>query len=239
MSTITVTPTGAGVEGMILGLPWFIWGFVVLGLVVLFSNAIWIWYWWTMGPVSGYFRAARTNSDLGIVALKSGRMRFYAMDYVAGIFNAVGLPLSWIQRSPDSHRFGAVNAKIFLDTWGIATDPKLQAAVKVVVLEWNETHEDEQIANYADLYNLIKAGRIDDPILMPAVCEVPLYEVERYLPHIGAGDLEGHIAERVAEETDDLKTGAWPGWMKALIAIEVVIVIIVCTVYLLGGSGGA
>ncbi|MFA5408236.1 MAG: hypothetical protein WC343_05635 [Bacilli bacterium] len=224
---------------MILGLPWFIWGFVVLGLVVLFSNALWIWYWWTMAPVSGYFRAARTNSDLGIVALKSGRMRFYAMNYVAGIFTAVGLPLSWIQRSPDSHRFGAVNAKIFLDTWGIATDPKLQAAVKVVVLEWNETHEDEQIADYADLYDLIKAGRIDDPILMPAVCEVPLYEVERYLPHIGAGDLEGHIAERVAEETDDLKTGAWPGWMKALIAIEAVVVVIVCTVYLLGGSGGA
>ena len=237
MSTITVTPTGAEVGGMILGLPWFIWGFVVLGLVILFSNALWIWYWWTMGPVSGYFRASRTGTDLGIVCLKSGRMRFYAMDYVAGIFNAVGLPLSWIQRSPDSHRFGAVNAKIFLDTWGIATDPKLQAAVKAAILDWNETHtESEQIADYKDLYDLIKAGKIADPILMPAVTEVPLYEIERYLPHIGAGDLEGHIAERVAEETDDLKTGSWPGWMKALVAVEIGICLIMGVIYLFGGK---
>ena len=237
MSTITVTPTGAEVGGMILGLPWFIWGFVVLGLVILFSNALWIWYWWTMGPVSGYFRASRTNTDLGSVCLKSGRMRFYAMDYVAGVFNAVGLPLSWSQRPPDSHRFGAVNAKIFLDTWGIATDPKLQAAVKAAILDWNETHtESEQIADYKDLYDLIKAGKIADPILMPAVTEVPLYEIERYLPHIGAGDLEGHIAERVAEETDDLKTGSWPGWMRALDAEEIGICLIKGVIYLFGGK---
>ncbi len=236
MTTITVTPTAT--TGLILGIPWYIWGFIALLLVILLSNALWIWYWWTMGPVSGYWRASRTNTDLGILCLKSGRMQFHAMDYVAGIFNSVGLPLSWIQRSPDSHRFGAVNAKVFLDTWGIATDPKLQVAVKTTVTEWNETHDDdEQITEYSDLYDLIRSGQIDDPILMPAVAEVPLYEIERYLPHIGAGDLEGHIAERVAEETDDLRPGAWPGWMKALIAIEIVICIIMAIVYLLGGSG--
>lgn len=235
MTTISVTPTGG--TGLILGIPWSIWGFVALGLALLISNALWIWYWWTMGPVSGYWRASRTNTDLGILCLKSGRMQFHAMNYVAGIFNAVGLPLSWIQRSPDSHRFGAVNAKIFLDCWGISTDPKLQTAVKTAVTEWNETHDDEQITAYSDLYNLIRAGQISDPILMPAVAEVPLYEIERYLPHIGAGDLEGHIAERVAEETDDLRSGSWPGWMKAFIAIEIVVCVIMAIVYLLGGSG--
>lgn len=237
MSTVSVYATGAATEGMILGLAWYWWVFVAFIIALMISNGLWIWYWWTMGPVSGYFTAARSGQDLGITVMRSGRMRFYAMKYVAGVFNAIGLPLSWIQRSPDSHRFGAVNAKIFMDTWGVAVDPKLQVAVKTIVSDWNGTHdEDEQITNYDDLMKLIKNGTIDDPVLIPAVSEVPLFEIERYLPHIGAGDLEGHIAERVAEETDDLKTSAWPGWMKVLIAVEIVICICMGAVYLLGGG---
>lgn len=236
---VSVYPTGAA-EGMILGLAWYWWAFVAFGVILLLSNGGWIWYWWTMGPVNGYWTASRTGSDLGVLVERSGRMKFKAMDYVAGVFTAVGLPLSWIQRSPDSHRFGAVNAKIFLDTWGIAIDPKLQTAVKTAVIDWNEAHdEEEQIANYGDLMDLLKAGKIDDPVLIPAVSEVSLFEIERYLQRIGAGDLEGHIAERVAEETDDLKTSSWPGWMKALIAVEMVICAIMAVVYIFGGGGGA
>lgn len=234
---VSVYSTGA-TEGLIMGLYWYWWVFIVLILILMISNILWFWYWWCMGPCSGYWRALRSNGDLGLLGMRSGRLQFEAMDYVAGVFNDIGIPMSWIQRSPDSFRFGALNSKIFMDTWGIATDPKIQQGIKVIVNDWNKSHpENDQIADYQDLFDRVKDGKIDDPITIPAVFEVPLYEIERFLQKIGPGDLEGHISERVQEETDEMKGSEWPRWMKVLIILECVIFGTMAMVYLLfGGS---
>ena len=54
MSEVVVT-AAAEMPGYVLGLPWFIWAFVVLGVIIVFSNALWVWYWYTMGPTGGLF----------------------------------------------------------------------------------------------------------------------------------------------------------------------------------------
>ncbi|MDD3527647.1 MAG: hypothetical protein PHX39_11925 [Bacteroidales bacterium] len=232
MSEIDVVATE--MPGYILGLPWFIWVFVVLGVIILLSNALWVWYWYTMGPVGEYWQAIRKSKTLGILLTKGGKLRFVATEYVAGIMRSLDLKLSWMIRSPDAWQLGTVPSKVLIDMWGIGADPRLLVAVKTAIGTYNEEHPDAKIETYKDLYEKIKHKEIDDPILIPAVCEVPIYEIERYLPHVGAGDLEGHIAVRVAEEVDDLKGKEWPAWMKAFVLIEMAVIAFGGIIYLLG-----
>lgn len=232
MSEVVVTATE--MPGYILGLPWFIWAFVALGVIILLSNGLWVWYWWTMGPVGAYWKAARSGDPLGILLTKGGKLRFVATDYVSGVMRSLDLKMSWIIRSPDAWQLGAVPSKLLIDMWGIGADPRLLVAVKTAIGTWNEEHPDAKIETYKDLYELVKQKKIADPILIPAICEVPIYEIERYLPHIGAGDFEGHIASRVAEEVEDLKGTEWPAWMKAFILIQVAVIAFGGIIYLLG-----
>ncbi|MDD3552207.1 MAG: hypothetical protein PHH39_08580, partial [Methanothrix soehngenii] len=181
MSEVVVTATAAP-GGLVLGLPWFIWAFVALGVIILISNALWVWYWWTMGPVGAYWKAVRKNEALGILMTKGGKLRFVATEYVAGVMRSLDLKMSWMIRSPDAWQLGTVPSKLLIDLWGIGADPRLLVAVKTAIGTWNEEHPDNQIETYKDLYDKVKRKEIADPILIPAVAEVPIYEIERYLP---------------------------------------------------------
>lgn len=235
---------------MILGLPWYIWGMVGLGFMIFLLIIVLMMYWYMMGPCRSYFKAQLNGEDITLFAQKSGKLKFMRSDYLQGVFNAMDLPLSWIQRSDDSFRFGKCMAKLVTDMTGICTEPSLNQAIKTWVYEWNERelrkeiyykqqgyeYTPELVTGYGDLYEMIKSGRVDDPVVMPAVFEVPLWQIERYLAHIGPGDLEGHIAARVAEEAEKADSEAWPAWMKAFIAIEIGIVIVAIVAYMLGGA---
>ncbi len=215
----------------ILGLPWFIWAMVGMGVGMMVLLGVFIMYWWMMGPCRAYFRAQWNNEDLTILASKQGKLQFKRAKYVTGIFNAIDLPLSWIQRSEEAYRLGKCMAKVVTDTSGIATEPTIYQAIKTVIYEWNErelnrerylasqgeTYEPELICEYYDLVKLIKDGKIDDPVVIPAIFEVPLYQVKNYLAHIGPGDLEGHIRVRVMEEMEKEDPTAMPMWAKVFI----------------------
>jgi hypothetical protein len=224
---------------MILGLPWYDWAFLGFGVILMFVIALFIYYWYKMGPCQEYFTAARNGYDLGFLCMKGGKAKLKALKYIAGMFNGVGLPLSWIQRSPDSFRFGEVNAKVIMDQWGITVNTQIQEAVKTAIEEWNNDHIDEagnpyqQITCYRDLIELIRAGQIDDPILTPAVCEVPLFEIINYLQQIRAADLEAHVSERVSEEVEDRTGQGWPMWMKIFIGCQLGIIMLCVGLYMI------
>jgi hypothetical protein len=232
---IIAQPVG---ESMILGLPWYIWGFVGMGFIMMLIVMVFIFYWYSMGPVRDYFGAQQRGEDIALFLRKSGRMSIKRVKYVTGVFNAIGLPLSWIQRSDDSFRLGKCSAKVVCDTTGIASEPTINQAIKVAVAEWNDKEFRRQeryaeggkiytprlITDYYDLYHMIKNGEIDDPVVIPAIFEVPHWEIERYLAHIGSGDLEGHIAQRVAEAMQKADSTAFPGWFwPAIIIIGLVL----------------
>lgn len=212
----------------ILGLPWYMWAMVGLGIGIMGALGLFVVYWYMMGPCRAYFRAQWSNQDLALLGSKQGKLQFKGVKYVTGIFNAVGIPLSWIQRSKESYRFGKCNAKLVTDTNGICSEPAILQAIKVAVVEWNERelmreaycqtrgeeYAPELICDYYDLVKLIKEKKITDPLVIPSVFEVPLHEVEHYLAHIGPGDLEGHIAVRVMEEMEKEDPTALPMWAK-------------------------
>lgn len=212
----------------ILGLPWYMWAMVGLGIGIMGALGLFVVYWYMMGPCRAYFRAQWSNQDLALLGSKQGKLQFKGVKYVTGIFNAIDLPLSWIQRSKESYRFGKCNAKLVTDTNGICSEPAILQAIKVAVVEWNERelmreaycqtrgeeYAPELICDYYDLVKLIKEKKITDPLVIPSVFEVPLHEVEHYLAHIGPGDLEGHIAVRVMEEMEKEDPTALPMWAK-------------------------
>ncbi len=245
-----LVPTGAAYGPMmILGLPWYIWAIVGLFVALMIAVGVFIWYWWSMGPCKAYSQATRNGTDLGILGMKSGRMKFVNLDYLTGVFRELNLKLSWLQRSKESWRFGAVNAKIVCDMWGIATEPKIQQAVKTAVLEHNAAekvaedtaalsgfdYKPDYITDYGSLYAAVCEGKISDPVLIPAVYEVPVWEVRHFLAEIGPGDLNGHVDARLAQEKGTDKTAM--DVMKIWMPVMMVALLIVVAVYLLFGSG--
>ena len=118
----------------ILGLPWYMWAMVGLGIGIMGALGLFVVYWYMMGPCRAYFRAQWSNQDLALLGSKQGKLQFKGVKYVTGIFNAVGIPLSWIQRSKESYRFGKCNAKLVTDTNGICSEPAILQAIKVAVV---------------------------------------------------------------------------------------------------------
>lgn len=233
-----IAVTAVDNSGLILGMPWYIWALFGLALMLMLSNIFWFWYWWVMGPVGDYFKSTRTHEPLGILLTKGGKLRFIAMEYIAGVMKSSGLDMSWIIRSPDAWQLGSVPAKLFLDMWGIGADPKMLVAVKTAVDNYNSDKEDsDRIKTYEDLVDAIKDKKIENPVLIPAVCEVPLYELSRYLPAVGAADLEGHISKRVADRVEAIEGTKWPMWMKAFIVVQIAILITFGIIYVFAGGG--
>lgn len=234
---------------MIFGLAWYIWGFVACGVVIMALLGVFAWYYFTMAPVNSYFWSAWANEDVGIFLRLSGRMSLRPLKYLTGIFNDKRYPLSWIQRGDSTFRLGKCSAKIITDMTGIATEPELNMAIKTWVAEHNDaelkkqadayfngdTYAPRMVLDYYDLYEMVKNGEVDDPVVIPAVYEVPLWEIQRYLAHIGSGDLEGHIATRIEEDKEEERDAdkKMPGWMWLFIAVEVIILIPIALIMLM------
>jgi len=246
MADIAVVPIQ-----IIGGLPWFIWAMAALGFGLVMVIGGFILYWYMMGPCRAYFRAQMRGDDITLLGQKSGRLQFRGADYVTGVLNNIDLPLSWIQRSNESYRFGKCMAKVVHDSYGICSEPTILQGIKETVYNWNELelnrmsyyhqqgqeYEPDLITCYDDLYKKVTSGDIEDPVAIHSVFEVPLNDIQQYLAHIGPGDLEGHISVRVAEEMESADSEAWPSWMKAFIMIEIAVVVMVIAAYILRGGG--
>jgi len=240
---LTAQPVAAQ-EPIIMGMPqsYFLLMCLLITIIMIMGFVL-VWYWLKMGPCRAYFGAAVFGSgEIGLLCRGSGRASFINTRYVNGIFNAIGIPLSWIQRSFESYRFGACSMKILCDTTGIATEPMVQQAIKEFVINHNDRelrreaayakadkyYSPQLITDYEDLYQYIIEGKdlngnaVDIPpeIKIHAVFEVSIDKVQRFLAHIGPGDLEGHLAVRIAEdkEAGDQKDKV-PGWMWIVIII--------------------
>lgn len=245
---LTAQPVAAQ-EIMIFGLPLLIFIIIiVLCFVIMILLVVFIWYWNKMGPVRAYFGASLSGSELGLLCRQSGRASFINIRYVTQIFNALDIPLSWIQRSDESYRLGGTSLKILADNTGICTEPTIHQAIKEYVVYHNDRERRREayfesqgkeyipqfIRDYEDLYQLIITGKdangnpveIPNEIKIHAVYEVPIQQVQQYLAHVGPGDLEGHIKVRIAEDMMQKKDDSnLPGWFWLAVAVEVVLMI--------------
>ena len=259
MADLVAVPT----ETMILGMPlMYFLVLVAIGVVIMLIGFVFLWYWLKTGPCREYFTVAMFgNGEMGLIARASGRASFIKTKYVTGVFNAIDYPLSWIQRSFEAFRFGAVNLKILCDISGIAVEPSLQQAIKETVVEWNDreirrdfkAREDgrnyipQYLQGYKDIYNLLVEGvgpdgkdyEIPEFVNIRAIFEVPVYTVKRYIPRIGAGDLEGHIQRRMYEDVDkEEPRKMFPDWFYLGIAVVAIIIILFVIMNYFLTSGG-
>ena len=149
--------------------------------------------------------------------------------------------------------FGGTSMKILADMTGIATEPAIQQGIKEFVIANNDyevrlrdayaardlEYQPMLINDHHDLYTVLVEGKnlngtpyeIPSVIKIHSFFEIPIYSVQRFLPHIGSGDLEGHIVTRIGEDKkDDFNKSPVPQWFWIAVAIEVVILVVFITV---------
>jgi hypothetical protein len=239
LGTLLTAQPVAAPEAIIFGVPMT---YFIIVIVMCFSIFMLIlmglWYWKKMGPCRGYFGAVvRGDGELGMLCRQyhqSGRASFVNPKHITGIFNEIGISISWIQRNWEFYRFGAASLKILCDMTGIATEPSIQQEIKAFVTEYNDNYPG-LITDYEDLYQMCITGHdingepVDVPtnIKIHVVSEIPVQNIQRFLSHIGSEDLDGHVAVRISEDMEkDKKSETPPGWFWIAFALLIVGMII-------------
>ena len=231
-------------EQIIFGVPmtYFIIVLVMCFTIMMLLMML-LWYWMKMGPCRAYFGSVvRGNGELGMLCRQyhqSGRASFIKTDYITGIFKAIGIPMSLIQRSGESYRFGAASLKILCDMTGLATEPVVQDAIKNFVINYNDTELTKDnpafITDYEDLFHMATTGynANGEPVDVPAgikihiVSEVNTQDIQRFLAHISSEDLDGHVSVRISEDRiKDKQSESPPGWFWLMDAALIVCMIV-------------
>ena len=230
-------------EQQLLGIPVYFVIIVVL-VMVIFGLVFWAAiHWWYMGPVWKYYDAVRKRIDQAVYIGKQGRVTLEPMEYIGAAFRFIGAPLYFLQTAAGGLRLGGINTVIVTDTVGIVKDPKLQVAMKHAITQWNlgENAEDEEIraavkraqaagkyqpiTDYNTLYKMaVKDKLLPDILRIPAVAEVPVHELDRYLQDVDAGKLALTINKVAAELT---KSEDPNKWIKVTIVCAIVFAVII------------
>jgi hypothetical protein len=241
----------AAPEAIIFGMPmtYFIM-LIVMCFTIMMLIMMFVWYWKKMGPCRGYFGAAvRGSGELGMLCRQSVRASFVNPKHITGIFNEIGISLSWIQRTWETYRFGATSMKIMCDMTGIATEPIIQQEIKQFVTWYNDIEKEKEnpavITDFEDLYQICVTGHningeyVEVPvnIRIHIVSEVPTQNVQHFLSHIMGEDLNDHISVRISEDIQkDKKSESPPGWFWMMDAALIVCMIVYeASLYFKGG----
>jgi hypothetical protein len=226
----------------IFGLPLF---YVIMVLVLAFIAfallCALLWYWMKMGPCRGYTGAAmKGRSDIGFLVRHNNRASMVDPTFIYGVFEKIGIPFSWIQRSYEWFRFGVCNLKIFCDMTGISSEPYVQSEIGAFVKGWNDSElarsqqdEDEPalIYDYQDLYQMCKSGKdangyeveVPDIIRLHVTYTIQINIIQKFLLEIGNEDLEGHVATRTIEEQMAKKADYMPPmWFWVLVIMMII-----------------
>ena len=219
---------GGFFDATFLNVPTYIWIMVMMMLIIIGIGAWYLMHWYFMAPVWRFYAAVIKKHDLGIYIGKNGRVRLEDIEYIAAVFQHIGVPLKWLQLSPRSLRFGALNTVIIRDVRGIVDDPDLQIAIKQAIKDWNGdiANKDQKIDAYETLYKLAREKKLPEILEYAAVAEVPLFEIDRYLQDIDSGRfamIVNHMVEKLTEEEDPNKANIW---IKVAIIVAILLAIV-------------
>jgi hypothetical protein len=220
---------GGFFDGTLLNVPIYLWIMIVMMFIIIIIVALYLLRWHFMAPVWRFYDAVMKRHDLGIYIGKNGKVRLEDIEYVAAVFQHLGLTLKWLALSPRSLRWGALNTVIIRDVRGIVDDPDLQIAIKQTIIDWNNEpgrKEEDRIIDYESLVKLVRSRKLPDVLQYAAVAEVPLFELDRYLQDIDSGKfamIVNHVVEKFKEKEDP---NAVNPWIKAAIVIAIILAVV-------------
>ncbi len=202
----------------ILGLEWYIWVFLVLIIIIIGLIGVLMLIRIMAGPAWGYVSAKLQKlQTVGFNILDTGSLEMIPLNYKAGVVSDTtkGSAMSWLLRDAKPLRFGSLDAVLIRDRLGIAQNPDVLEAIKTL-------HEKYGFSSWDELRELISDGKIsEEEIPIPVIFNVPLYEVERYIAPVKAGDFSNHVSTLVQEEVESKIHDGMPLYLKVFIAVEI------------------
>jgi hypothetical protein len=211
---------------VIAGMPFYFW--VIVFGVMIFAfvlMAVYALIYVPMKPVWGFRASNLFSQPCSIVKGRNGQIWFETTEYVAGIFNAMKLPLKWIITAPVTGNLGKAQITYMSDDWNVVHELDIDYAIVEICRRWNmhmrqeypDTPIDQLVKDNrlvhnwdtfelhlmnGDLRNFIPKG-----ITLPPLRTVDLNEVIRYLPKWTASHFSGYINSEVEKR---LKEKAGP-----------------------------
>lgn len=212
---------------VIMGMPFYLIIIFVLGMIVLFGGmVVWQYIYEPLKPVWGFRTASLTNKPQAIIHGMNGQIWLEAVDYVAGLYRSMNLPLMWIITAPVSGQMGKVSTVEMSDDWNIVHNIDIDYAIVEIVHRWNEHQKllnpdltpDELVKQELIIYDWkslekrLLNGELDTfvpaGVKLPPFRIVDLHEIRRYLPKWTAAHFAGYINQEVAKrQTKDDNAG--------------------------------
>lgn len=211
-------------EPVIMGSPLYIWIMSILAfLLVMGAFGVYSEIYMRMREVWGFRDASASGKPMAIIRGSAGKILFETVDYVANVFKAINLPLSWIVTAPVSGQLGKVNVIDVSDDWNIVTNVDIGWAIQYSAESWNlrqieQNKELEHPLPIEDLpliidwqtYQLhLMNGDLErmfpQGVILPPFRIIDFTEQRRYLPRWSASHFAGFINREVERRLEQLK----------------------------------
>jgi hypothetical protein len=193
-------------EPVISGFPFYIILLVFAAMFLGFGLlAFYTEVYVKMKPVWGFRSAVANSTPLAIITGMNHTIWMESIEYVAGIFRSLDLPLMWILTSKTAagQMGGKVNTIFLGDDWNIVHDQDIDYAIVYAARKWNEEHPDKYIKDWETFELHLMNGDLDqmfpEGIKLPPFRIVDTTEIQRYLPKWAAAHHAGYINQEVAK----------------------------------------
>lgn len=150
---------------LVLGLPGWLWAFLLIAILLIFSNAYWYFMFWSpLKPLHGLWRATWDKIDLAIVSdvnlnLKLVSERFSKVIFNEPITEAKLSEVDW--KEITSGQIGVVGTDIIVDIgkW-TGNNNEDRYIIEEAVDKWNIDNPNDQIHSFFKFMKYVDEGMI-------------------------------------------------------------------------------
>lgn len=193
-------------EPIIAGSPFYMVLLVIMGgILALGAIALWTEIYVPLRSVWGLRSAIKNHVPLAIITGMNHNIWMESVEYVAGFFKSLELPLLWIitSKTAAGQIGGKANAIFVSDDWNIVHDQDIDYAIAYAAKKWNKENPDKFIKDWETFESHLINGDLDlmfpEGIKLPPFRIVDPNEIQRYLPKWAAAHHAGYINQEVAK----------------------------------------
>ena len=190
---------------LILGIPGWVWVFLMIALMLIFSNAYWYFLFWSpLKSLHGLWKATWGKTDAALVSDMDNNMKLVSEAQAKLIFDediksAKRDEVDW--QDITSGQMGVIGTDIIMDLGKWSTpNSEERYAIQTVTDEWNLGHPDDQIHSFSKFMRYTENGFIEVDI--PTFVLIPWIRIESAFPmNRNKSSYAGYIRQ-LAEKLD-------------------------------------